>query len=135
MGAPIVQYQGVSFPLVEFETVLAACRPLCYHGLALRDAGRDHRVESAMVKSTAPKVAVDAIHQCILSFGHLGVSMELPHQQRLRDVMGFEIGDGMAGIMKLIIARQRIGGAAVQHKSSPQAVTQPDQHKAASRHE
>jgi cyclohexanecarboxyl-CoA dehydrogenase len=35
MGAPIVQYQGVSFPIVEFETLLAACRQLCYHGLAL----------------------------------------------------------------------------------------------------
>jgi cyclohexanecarboxyl-CoA dehydrogenase len=33
--------------------------------------------------------------------------MDLPHQQRLRDVMGIEIGDGTAQIMKLIIARER----------------------------
>ena len=42
MGTPIVQYQGVSFPIAEFETLLAACRELCYHGLALRDAGLPH---------------------------------------------------------------------------------------------
>ncbi len=34
--------------------------------------------------------------------------MYLPHQQRLRNVMGLEIGDGTAQIMKLIIARERV---------------------------
>jgi hypothetical protein len=33
--------------------------------------------------------------------------MDLPHHQRLRDVMGVEIGDGTAGIMKMNIARAR----------------------------
>jgi cyclohexanecarboxyl-CoA dehydrogenase len=33
--------------------------------------------------------------------------MDLPHHQRLRDVMGVEIGDGTAGIMKMIVARAR----------------------------
>jgi cyclohexanecarboxyl-CoA dehydrogenase len=41
--------------------------------------------------------------------------MDLPHQQRLRDVMGLEIGDGTAQIMKLIIARERVGRVAVQY--------------------
>jgi hypothetical protein len=41
--------------------------------------------------------------------------MDLPHQQRLRDVMGLEIGDGAAGIMKLIVARRerRTGRCAI----------------------
>jgi len=33
--------------------------------------------------------------------------MDLPRHQRLRDVMGVEIGDGTAGIMKMIVARAR----------------------------
>lgn len=115
MGAPIVQYQGVSFPIVEFETLLAACRQLCYHGLALRDAGLPHTAESAMVKWMGPKTSFDAIHQCILTFGHYGWSKDLPHQQRLRDVMGLEIGDGTAQVMKLIVARERAGRVAVQY--------------------
>jgi cyclohexanecarboxyl-CoA dehydrogenase len=114
-GAPLAQYQGVSFPLVEFETLIAACRQLCYHGLALRDAGQPHTAEAAMVKWMGPKTAFDAIHQCLLTFGHYGWSMDLPHQQRLRDVMGLEIGDGTAQIMKLIVARERVGRAAVQY--------------------
>ncbi|MGJ7510897.1 acyl-CoA dehydrogenase family protein [Variovorax sp. GT1P44] len=113
-GRPIGQFQGVSFPLAEGESHIAAVRQLSYHALALRDAGLPHTTEAAMVKWMGPKTAFDVIHQCLLTFGHYGWSKDLPHQQRMRDVMGLEIGDGTAGIMKLVIARQRIGRAAVQ---------------------
>lgn len=111
-GGPIAQFQGVTFPLVEGETQLAAGRHLAYHTLALRDAGHPHTVEAAMVKWFGPRTAFDVIHQCLLTFGHYGWSLDLPHQQRLRDVMGLEIGDGTAGIMKMIVARARCGAAA-----------------------
>ena len=114
-GAPIAQYQGVSFPLAEGEGLIAAVRQLCYHTLRLRDAGAPHTAEAAMCKWLGPKTAVDVIHQCLLTHGHYGWSMDLPHQQRLRDVMGLEIGDGTAQIMKMIVARERAGRISVQH--------------------
>ena len=114
-GRPIGQFQGVSFPLAEGESQIAAVRQLAYHALALRDAGLPHTSEAAMVKWMGPKTAFDVIHQCLLTFGHYGWSKDLAHQQRLRDVMGLEIGDGTAGVMKMIIARERIGRAAVQY--------------------
>jgi cyclohexanecarboxyl-CoA dehydrogenase len=114
-GRPIGQFQGVTFPLVEGESQIAAVRQLSYHALSLRDAKMPHTAESAMVKWMGPKTAFDVIHQCLLTFGHYGWSKDLPHQQRMRDVMGLEIGDGTAGVMKLIIARERIGRAAVQY--------------------
>ena len=114
-GRPIGQFQGVSFPLSEGESQIAAIRQLCYHALALRDAGLPHASEAAMCKWMGPKFAFDVIHQCLLTFGHYGWSKDLPHQQRLRDVMGLEIGDGTAAVMKMIIARGRIGRAAVQY--------------------
>ncbi len=114
-GAPLAQYQGVTFPLVEGESLLAAIRQLCYHALALRDAGQAHTAEAAMVKFLGPKTAVDVIHQCLLTFGHYGWSMDSPHQQRMRDVIGLEIGDGTAQIMKLIVARERLGNIALQY--------------------
>lgn len=116
-GGPISQLQGVTFPLAEADSMLCAVRELCYQALALRDAGLPHTTEAAMVKLLAPKVAFDTIHQCLLTFGHAGCSKDHPHQQRLRDVMGFEIGDGTAGIMKLIIARQRLGRGRNKHAS------------------
>jgi cyclohexanecarboxyl-CoA dehydrogenase len=114
-GQPIGQFQGVSFPLAEGESQIAAVRQLCYHALALRDAGLPHTSEAAMCKWMGPRNAFDVIHQCLLTFGHYGWSKDLPHQQRLRDVMGLEIGDGTAQVMKLIVARGRIGRAAVQY--------------------
>lgn len=114
-GGPIAQFQGVTFPLVDGETQIAAIRQLCYHALALRDAKQPHTAEAAMCKWIGPRTAFDVIHQCLLTFGHYGWSKDLPHQQRLRDVMGLEIGDGTAGVMKMIIARERVGRAAVQY--------------------
>lgn len=117
-GGPIARFQGVSFPLVEGETLIAAARQLCFHTLSLRDAGQPHTVEAAMVKALAPKTAFDVIHQCALTLGHYGWSMDLPHQQRMRDVMGLEIGDGTAGIMKMIVARARAGREATEERGA-----------------
>jgi cyclohexanecarboxyl-CoA dehydrogenase len=114
-GRPIGQFQGVSFPLSEGESHIAAIRQLCLHTLSLRDAGQPHIAEAAMCKWMGPRYAFDIIHQCLLTMGHYGWTKDTPHQQRLRDVMGLEIGDGTAGIMKLIIARERIGKTAVQY--------------------
>ncbi len=110
-GAPIAKNQGVTFPLAEAETMLAATRQLCFHALRLKDAGLPHTSEAAMCKWLGPKTAVEVIHQCLITHGHYGWSMDLPHQQRLRDVMGLEIGDGTAQIMKMIIAREKVGRA------------------------
>jgi cyclohexanecarboxyl-CoA dehydrogenase len=51
----------------------------------------------------------DAITQCLLLHGQYGYRTELPIEQRMRDVLGLQIGDGTAQIMKLVIARQRVG--------------------------
>jgi cyclohexanecarboxyl-CoA dehydrogenase len=114
-GRAIAQFQGVTFPLSEGESIIAAVRQLSLHALALRDAGLPHTSEAAMCKWMGPRHAFDVIHQCLLTMGHYGWTMETAHQQRLRDVMGLEIGDGTAGVMKLIIARQKIGKVAVQY--------------------
>lgn len=110
-GGPIGRNQGVTFPLAEGEGLIAAVRQLCLHTLALRDAGQPHTSEAAICKWLGPKTAVDVIHQCLLTHGHYGWSLDLPHQQRLRDVMGLEIGDGTAQIMKLIVSREKLRAA------------------------
>jgi len=51
----------------------------------------------------------DILHHCLLLHGHYGYSQDLPLEQRLRDVLGWEIEDGTAQIQKLIIARELIG--------------------------
>jgi cyclohexanecarboxyl-CoA dehydrogenase len=106
---PLSKNQGVSFPLAEAETLLTAARLLCYQTLWLKDAGLPHTSQAAMSKWWAPKTAYDVINQCLLLHGQYGYRTELPIEQRLRDVLGLQIGDGTAQIMKLVIARQRLG--------------------------
>jgi cyclohexanecarboxyl-CoA dehydrogenase len=108
-GHAIARFQGVSFPIAEAATHLEACRWLCYRALWLADQGRPHTKESAMTKWWGPRLAVDTIHQCLLLHGHYGYTDELPFEQRMRDVIGLEIGDGAAEVMKMVVARELMG--------------------------
>ncbi len=114
-GQPLAKYQGVTEPLAEAETLLEAARLLCYKTLWLRDHGVPHTAEAAMCKWWAPKTAFEVIHRCLLTHGHGGYSTDLPHQQRLRDVLGLQIGDGTEQIQKMIIAREKVGRVAVPY--------------------
>jgi len=104
-GAPLASHQSVPFALAEAETWLEMARWQAYRVLWLRQRGIPCQREGAMVKWYAPKKAAQAIHKCLLLHGHYGYSSGLPLQQRLRDVIGWQIGDGTAEVMKLILSR------------------------------
>jgi cyclohexanecarboxyl-CoA dehydrogenase len=108
-GHALARFQGVSFPIAEAATHVEACRWLCYRALWLADQGRPHTKESAMTKWWGPRLAVETIHQCLLLHGHYGYTDELPFEQRMRDVIGLEIGDGAAEVMKMVVARELLG--------------------------
>ena len=111
-GQPLTAFQGVSHPLAEYETQLEAARLLCLQTLWLKDNHLPHTSEAGMCKWWGPKLAYDVIHQCLLTFGHAGYDRGVM-EQRMRDVLGFQIGDGTAQIMKTIIARHKAGRKAV----------------------
>lgn len=111
-GKPLSAFQGVTHPLADFETQVTAARLLCLQTLWLKDKGAPHSSEAAMCKWWGPKLAYDAVHQCLLMFGHGGYDRG-PMEQRLRDVLGFQIGDGTAQIMKTVVARAKAGRQAV----------------------
>ncbi|GAA1365258.1 acyl-CoA dehydrogenase family protein [Arthrobacter rhombi] len=113
MGKPLTAHQGVSFPLAEAETHVEAARLLCLKTLWLNDQGLPHTTEAAMCKWWAPKLAFETVQTCLLINGHGAYTEEMPYEQRLRDVLGLQIGDGTAQIMKLVIARQKAGRKAV----------------------
>ena len=108
-GKPLAKHEGVSFQIAEHLTLVRAARLLAYQCLALRDRGEPHTREAAMAKWLGPKVATEAIHASLLLHGWMGYDQDLPHEQRLRDVIGLEIGDGTPEIMKGVIARETFG--------------------------
>jgi cyclohexanecarboxyl-CoA dehydrogenase len=108
-GRALARFEGVTFPIAEAATLIEAARGLCLRALWLADRGAPCTKESAMAKWWAPRLAVDTIHQCLLLHGHYGYTDELPFERRMRDVMGLEIGDGTAEVMKMVVARELLG--------------------------
>lgn len=108
-GKPLSNFQGVTFPLAEAETFMLGARLVCLQTLWLKDRGLPHSAEAAMCKWWGPKLAYDIVNSCLLMHGHGGYSKDLPFEQRMRDLLGLQIGDGTAQIMKLVIARQKAG--------------------------
>jgi len=62
-----------------------------------------------MAKWWVPEICAKIIWECIVLHGHYGYSEELPLEQRFRDVLGWQIGDGTPQIQKLILARELLG--------------------------
>jgi cyclohexanecarboxyl-CoA dehydrogenase len=108
-GGPLARFQGVSFPIAEHLTRLEAAKLLAFKVLYLKDAGLPHSKEAAMIKWFGIKEAYEALHDCLLLAGWPAYSAELPHDRRMRDVMGLELGDGTSQIMKMVVAREVLG--------------------------
>ncbi len=108
-GKPIATYQSIAFRLAEDATYVEMARQLAYHTLSLADRGIPHTMESSMCKWWIPLTAQQICHRSLLTFGHYGYNDDNPVQQRYRDVVGLEIGDGTAEIQKLVVSRRLLG--------------------------
>jgi cyclohexanecarboxyl-CoA dehydrogenase len=115
-GRPIAKYEGVSFKLVEAATYITAARWLCYYTLWLGDQDLPSFKEGSMCKWWCPELAASILHDCMILYGHIGYTDELPLEQRLRDVIGYEYTDGTVQINKLNVARQLIGKEALPYR-------------------
>jgi len=109
MGRPLAGYQAISFPLAEAQTLLEAGRLLCYKTLWKAERGERRSTEGAMCKWWIPEMTLEIVRKCLLIHGHYGYTEELPFEQRLRDILGWQIGDGTAEPSKLLIARSMMG--------------------------
>jgi cyclohexanecarboxyl-CoA dehydrogenase len=89
--------------------MVEAARMLCYRTLWLKDQGQMHTMESAMAKWFSVEVSVQCIKDMLVLIGHPGYSTEHPISMRMRDVLGYQLGDGPPQIQKMIIARLLLG--------------------------
>lgn len=108
-GEPLSRRQAVTQQVAEHYSKLCAARLVAYHALQLADIGQPHGREAAMTKWMGPLWSAEAIHACLRLHGWAGYGRDLPFEQRLRDVIGMEIGDGTPEIMKAIVARGLYG--------------------------
>jgi alkylation response protein AidB-like acyl-CoA dehydrogenase len=104
-GAPIHQYQAVSFRLVDAKLKLDQARLLTERAADLADAGEPFSTEAAMAKLAASEAAWFATWAAVQTLGGAGYVRTSLAQKWLRDAKLDEIWDGTSDIMRLIVAR------------------------------
>jgi cyclohexanecarboxyl-CoA dehydrogenase len=119
-GQPLGKYQGVTFQIAEHLTRLEAAKLLAYKVLWMKDTGIPHSKEAAMIKWFGINEAFRALHTCVILSGWPAYSTDLPHERRMRDVMGLELGDGSPEIMKMVVAREAIGRFTLPYHRLPE---------------
>src|ERR671930_2059374 len=105
-GEPIIEKQGVSFPLVDIGAELDAARLLTWRASWMAAQGIDfHMAEGSMSKLKAAEVAVRASEQAVQVCGGWGYVRDLPVEKWYRDAKLYTIFEGTSEIQRLVIGR------------------------------
>jgi len=108
-GHAIAEFQAMQWKIADMAVKVDAARLLTWRAAALRDAGRDHTVESSMAKLYASESAVEVALDAVQIFGGYGYTKEFPVERFLRDSKLGTIGEGTSEIQRLVIARGLLG--------------------------
>ena len=121
-GEPIVQKQGVSFPLADVAMELDAARLLTWRAAWMAAQGLDfHLAEGSMSKLAASEVAVKATERAVQVCGGWGYLRDLPVEKWYRDAKLYTIFEGTSEIQRLVIGRTlaEAGPAGPRHPRLP----------------
>lgn len=108
-GRAIAEFQAIQMKIADMSTHVEAARLLCRKAAALRDAGKEHTLESAQAKLFASEMAVDVALEAIQVHGGYGYVKEYPVERHLRDAKLGTIGEGTSEVQRIVIARQLLG--------------------------
>jgi acyl-CoA dehydrogenase len=99
-GRPIIENQGVSFPLAEAAMALHAARLVGVDAARQRDAGQDARLSVSIAKALATETAVRVIDTAVQVHGAMGFTNELGLSEAWQQVRRICIADGSAEMMR-----------------------------------
>ena len=105
-GQPILENQGVAFPLAELAADLDAARLLTWRASWM--AGQKvpfHRAEGSMSKLKAAEVAIAMTEQAVQVCGGWGYIRDHPVEKWYRDAKLYSIFEGTSEIQRLVIGR------------------------------
>ncbi len=108
-GKPIAEYQLVKGAIAEMVSHTEAARFLVRRGAWLNDKDRPFTREIAIAKYFAGEAAVRAAGMAMEIHGGMGYSLELPVEKYYRDAKLYQVGEGTANIMRILIADDALG--------------------------
>ncbi|MBW2283847.1 MAG: acyl-CoA dehydrogenase family protein [Deltaproteobacteria bacterium] len=108
-GKLIRDYQLIKGLIAEMVTGVEAARLLVRRGAWLNDQDRPFTREIAIGKYFAGEAVVRAAGLAMEIHGGMGYSLELPVEKYYRDSKLYQVGEGTANIMRLLIADDALG--------------------------
>ena len=122
-GGPIIDNQGIAFPLAEIATQIDAARLLTWRASWMAAKGIPfERGEGSMSKMAASEVAVRATERAIQTLGGWGYITDHPVEKWYRDAKLYTIFEGTSEIQRIVIShrprRHGRGSAAARRDSS-----------------
>ena len=105
-GQPIIENQGISFPLADVAADIDAARLLTWRAawMAAQRMPFEH-AEGSMSKLKASEVAVRACEQAVQTLGGWGYIKDFPVEKWYRDAKLYTIFEGTSEIQRLVIGR------------------------------
>jgi acyl-CoA dehydrogenase len=105
-GQPIIENQGVAFPLADLAADIDAARLLTWRAawMAAQRMPFEH-AEGSMSKLKASEVAVRACEQAVQTLGGWGYIKDFPVEKWYRDAKLYPIFEGTSEIQRLVIGR------------------------------
>jgi acyl-CoA dehydrogenase len=113
-GMRLADRQAIQWLLVDSEIELRAARMLVYDAAWKADRGEDIKVDAAIAKVYGTETAGRVVDRCIQVLGGMGVSCEMPLERWYRELRIKRIGEGPSEIMRMVIARNMVGGRTVR---------------------
>jgi len=105
-GEPIIQNQGISFPLADLAADIDAARLLTWRAAWMASQRRPfEHAEGSMSKLKASEVAVRACEQAVQTMGGWGYVKDFPVEKWYRDAKLYTIFEGTSEIQRLVIGR------------------------------
>lgn len=103
-GKPISEFQLIKGNIAEMVAQTQAARLLVRRGAWLNDNDRPFTLEIAIAKFFAGETVVNVAGKAMEIHGGMGYSLELPVEKYYRDAKLYQIGEGTANIMRILIA-------------------------------
>ena len=104
-GRPIIDNQGISFPLADVATGITAARMITFEAARVHQEGGDVSVLGAMAKLHASEGAHAAVDTAVQVYGGAGFCKPCPAERLYRDQRILEIYEGTSEIQRLVLGR------------------------------
>jgi len=108
-GSPIGEYQLVKATIAEMVSLTEAARLLVRRGAWLNDQDRPFTREIAIAKYFSGEAVTRVAGMAMEVHGGMGYSLELPVEKYYRDSKLYQVGEGTANIMRLLIGDDALG--------------------------